>query len=159
MDLLITIIFSSGYNIMQIISSAEEMENVGGRLASACNSGCIFYLNGDLGVGKTTLTRGFLRALGYTGKVKSPTYTLVEDYSVSERMVYHFDLYRLGDPEELEYIGIRDYLDEQAICLIEWSEKGKPFIPKADVEVQISYNGEARLLELRACSEIGKNFL
>jgi tRNA threonylcarbamoyladenosine biosynthesis protein TsaE len=144
---------------MQIISSAEEMENFGGRLANACNSGCIFYLNGDLGVGKTTLTRGFLRALGYTGKVKSPTYTLVEDYSVAERMIYHFDLYRLGDPEELEYIGIRDYLDDEAICLIEWSEKGKPFIPKADVEVQISYDGEARLLELLACSEIGKKFL
>lgn len=144
---------------MQIISSAEEMENFGGRLARACNSGCIFYLNGDLGVGKTTLTRGFLRALGYTGKVKSPTYTLVENYSVAERMIYHFDLYRLGDPEELEYIGIRDYLDEEAICLIEWSEKGKPFIPKADVEVQISYDGEARLLELRACSEIGEKIL
>ncbi|WP_069472014.1 tRNA (adenosine(37)-N6)-threonylcarbamoyltransferase complex ATPase subunit type 1 TsaE [Candidatus Marithrix sp. Canyon 246] len=65
-------------------------------------------------------------------------------YLVAERMVYHFDLYRLGDPEELEYIGIRDYLDQQAICLIEWSEKGKPFIPKPDVEVQISYDGEVR---------------
>lgn len=145
---------------MQIISSAEEMENFGGRLAHTCgDSGCIFYLNGDLGVGKTTLVRGFLRALGYTGKVKSPTYTLVENYSLAERMIYHFDLYRLADPEELEYIGIRDYFNDETICLIEWSEKGQPFIPKPDVEVQIFHDGEARLLELVACSEIGEKFL
>ncbi len=137
-----------------LISTATEMENFGGNLAHVCHNGSILHLCGDLGVGKTTLVRGFLRALGHAGIVKSPTYTLVEPYQFNERMIYHFDFYRLGDPEELEYLGIRDYLE--GICLIEWPEKGGALTPPPDVQISISHYAEARFLELEACSEIGE---
>ena len=142
-----------------IIPTATAMEEFGGLLAHACHSRSILHLNGDLGVGKTTLTRGFLRALGHTGSVKSPTYTIVEPYQISGRQIYHFDFYRLGDPEELEYLGIRDYLENEAICLIEWPEKGGPFAPTPDVQIQLAHHGEARLLELQAHTATGQAIL
>lgn len=124
-------------------------ESLGGYLAMLCQEKSILYLNGELGTGKTTLVRGFLRALGYSGIVKSPTYTLVEPYYFNQLTVYHFDLYRLGDAEELEYIGIRDYTDRAAICLIEWPERGGAFIPPADIEIHLSYHRTGRLLQLK----------
>ncbi|MDM8569644.1 tRNA (adenosine(37)-N6)-threonylcarbamoyltransferase complex ATPase subunit type 1 TsaE [Thiotrichales bacterium HSG1] len=135
-----------------IIPNATAMESLGGSLANL-EQGFI-HLCGDLGTGKTTLVRGFLRALGYEGIVKSPTYTIVEPYYFDKYTVYHFDLYRLGDPEELEYLGIRDYLN--GICLIEWPEKGQNFTPKPDIKIYISHYGTARFLEMRAYTEIGK---
>lgn len=115
----------------------------------------IVFLHGSLGAGKTTLVRGFLRALGHQGSTKSPTYTLVEPYIVpikkqSTRKIYHFDLYRLSDPEELEYMGIRDYLDENALSFIEWPEKGSDFLPDADIEITLGYSGEQRNVQLKA---------
>ena len=139
-----------------LIQTPSAMETYGSYLAHACHSRAILHLCGDLGVGKTTLVRGFLRALGHTGTVKSPTYTLVEPYQIAHRMIYHFDFYRLGDPEELEYFGIRDYLDNDMICLIEWPEKGGPFTPAPDLQIQLSHHAEARQLELQACSTIGQ---
>jgi tRNA threonylcarbamoyladenosine biosynthesis protein TsaE len=139
----------------QLIPTAAAMENFGGQLAHACHSRSILHLCGELGVGKTTLVRGFLRALGHTGTVKSPTYTLVEPYQISERMIYHFDFYRLGDPEELEYMGIRDYLEDNVIFLIEWPEKGGPFTPAPDVQIHLSHHAEARFLELQGHTAIG----
>ena len=108
------------------------------------DQGGIVLLNGDLGAGKTTFVRGVLNAFGYNGTVKSPTYTLVEPYQLQGKEIYHFDLYRLGDPEELEYVGGRDYFHEKALCLIEWPEKAIGFLPKENISITLSYKKNGR---------------
>ena len=130
------------------VQNEQEMMQIGGRIADQFTKGGMVLLNGDLGAGKTTLVRGLLRHLGYQGIVKSPTYTLVEPYQFENRTVYHFDLYRLGDPEELEYIGGRDYWNSNTLCLIEWPEKALGYLPEADLIVNIIYAGEARIVEI-----------
>jgi tRNA threonylcarbamoyladenosine biosynthesis protein TsaE len=129
---------------------------MGNQLAAVLRAGGVIYLHGDLGAGKTTLSRGIVQGLGHSGKVKSPTYTLVEPYELPEVNVYHFDLYRLGDPEELEYMGIRDYFNAQSVCIIEWPEKGQGFIPVPDLDVVMRYDGQAREISLKACSSRGQ---
>ena len=119
----------------------------------------IAYLNGNLGAGKTTLTRGFVQGMGHQGNVKSPTYTLVEPYDLTPWQVYHFDLYRLADPEELEYMGIRDYFIGKSCAFIEWPEKGQGILPTADLIINLSYSGEQRQLELVANSAKGQQVL
>jgi len=119
----------------------------------------VVFLNGDLGAGKTTLTRGFVRGMGHQGNVKSPTYTLVEPYELPPWQVYHFDLYRLSDPEELEYMGIRDYFSENCCCFIEWPEKGAGLLANADIIINMVYNDEQRIIDLHADSKRGQAVL
>ncbi len=132
-------------NIEEImIPNEKAMMQLGGKIAKRFPKGGIVLLKGDLGTGKTTLVRGLLRSLGFDGTVKSPTYTLVEPYQINGRSIYHFDLYRLGDPEELEYMGGRDYWDSDALCLIEWPEKALAYLPEADLQLTILHKGEQR---------------
>ena len=146
---------------MEIFLSDESATlKLGANLADACPAGFTIYLHGELGAGKTTLVRGLLRALGHKGKVKSPTYTIVEPYELqSGRRVYHFDLYRLADAEELEYMGFRDYLDNESLCLVEWPERGDGLLPPADLEIYLSYREQGRQARLLIKEQLAESIL
>lgn len=118
--------------------------------------GGIIHLTGDLGAGKTTLTRGIMRGFGFEGAVKSPTYTLVEPYEFVHCKIYHFDLYRLGDPEEVAFLGIDEYFKEGNLCVIEWAEKGNGLIPAADLSINLSGTGTARTVNCQTLSDKGE---
>ncbi len=113
------------------------------------------HLAGDLGAGKTTLARGLIRAYGHGGAVKSPTYTLVEPYEGPDHCLYHFDLYRLEDPEEVEFLGVHDYFEPQNLCLVEWADKGKGAIPGPDLELALTSEGTGRRITWKACTSHG----
>lgn len=117
------------------------------------------HLEGPLGAGKTTIARGWLRGMGFAGRVKSPTYTLMEPYDTAAGPVMHLDLYRLSDPEELEFLGLRDLSDGSTTLLIEWPERGAGHLPAADTEVHISYSGAARRVEIVALTPRGCDWL
>lgn len=141
------------------IESDEAMQALGARLAKACQSHGVIYLQGDLGTGKTTLVRGLLRALGHEGAVKSPTFSLVEPYIVNGVQMYHFDLYRLSDPEELEFMGLRDYFSADSLCLIEWPQQGGDRLPPADLLIELEHAGPARDLRISAQSPHGEEII
>ncbi len=136
---------------------------LGADFARSINAGMNVYLHGDLGAGKTTFVRGVLHGLGFVGKVKSPTYTLVEPYQIfisqAKVNLYHFDLYRFIDEEEWDAAGFRDYFNPNAVCLIEWSDKAGSLIPQADIDVYLELVGEGRSVCLIANTMAGKKCL
>ena len=137
------------------LNQTKELAEKLARCCSKIESSCVIYLIGDLGVGKTTFAQYFIRYFGFN-KVKSPTYTLVETYQNAIADIHHFDCYRLSDPEELEYIGIRDYLKANSLQLIEWPELGKGSIAKADISIKLSGNGETREAKITFESELSQ---
>ena len=148
-----------GLSVQLLAADEEAMVHLGTRLARALVPGAVIYLEGDLGMGKTTLSRGIVQGFGHKGAVKSPTYTLVEPYELAELNLYHFDLYRLGDPEELEFMGIRDYFTSDSICLVEWPERGQGVVPPADLVINIEREGLGRQLVLDAGTVRGQTVL
>lgn len=145
--------------VKKYLADAAATEAFGARLAACCQSGGLIFFYGQLGAGKTTLVRGLLRALGHTGPVKSPTYALVESYQLQSLEVHHLDLYRLADPGELEWMGIRDLVGGDALALIEWPEQGKGILPVPDLELTMGYRDAGREIELRATSNTGSKWL
>ena len=139
----------------EYLKNDEATQVFARRLAFYCQPPLLITLSGDLGTGKTTMVRAFLRSLGIEGPIKSPTYSLVEPYQHKQLLLYHVDLYRLSDPEELELIGWRDYFAEDGIWLIEWPEKAQGMLPQVDLSCQLSISGEGRQLEIEPGSEKG----
>ncbi len=144
----------------QVFNNEKQTLDFAKHLATCCQKlpdhYVVIHLIGDLGAGKTTFARGFIQTFGF-GKVKSPTYSLVESYKNSQISIHHFDCYRLSDPEELEFVGIREYLSKGHIQLIEWPEMGQDFIAKADIEISLKGDGDTRDLSLLAKTKLGKN--
>lgn len=141
--------------LIQDVEDEDQLLQMGSRLSEVIKPSFVLYLEGDLGAGKTTLTRGFLRGHHYTGKVKSPTYGLVEPYEFKQHSVFHFDLYRVNAPAELESMGLRDYFSDQSICLIEWPEKGGEYLPMPDLICRITILPKGRRLHFKARSHKG----
>jgi tRNA threonylcarbamoyladenosine biosynthesis protein TsaE len=140
-----------------VVPDAEAMHVIGQQLARTAGRPGVVYLEGELGTGKTTLVRSLLRGLGYAGKVKSPTYTLVEPYSLGDLTVYHLDLYRLTDPEELEWLGIRDLDTAADLLVVEWPDHGAGLLPPADLVISIEYQGAGRLLYMQTPTPRGQS--
>ncbi len=141
------------------LQDQQATEVFGERLAACCKSGLLIFLHGNLGAGKTTLVRGFLHACGHAGRVKSPTYTLVEPYRIGQRNLFHLDLYRLSDAEELEWIGIRDLLGSETVCLVEWPEQGAGILPEPDLHIYLQTQDSGRLIRIESATARGAQVL
>ena len=147
------------------LANEEAQKSLARRFAEAVDAPFVLFLQGDLGTGKTTFARSFIHASGFDGVVKSPTYTLVEPYELrpgeagQPRMCYHFDLYRLADPEELEFTGSRDYFNAQSVCLVEWPEKAEGFLPAPDCICRFSHHQTGRNLDVVAMTGRGEKVM
>ncbi|WP_020181981.1 MULTISPECIES: tRNA (adenosine(37)-N6)-threonylcarbamoyltransferase complex ATPase subunit type 1 TsaE [unclassified Methylotenera] len=146
-------------NFTQVLNDEAATLLAGQAFSKDLPAGMTVFLHGDLGAGKTTFVRGVLQGMGYQGKVKSPTYTLVEPYQIANKTIYHFDLYRLIDDEEWEEAGFRDYFNTQSICMIEWPEKAQRLLPQADIDIFLSHQAQGRQLRYQANSLNAQQFL
>ena len=135
--------------IERFLAEESDTVRIASLLVQILRDGGVVFLEGELGAGKTT-------GLGYEGAVKSPTFTLVEPYTVNGQQIFHFDLYRLNDPGELEYVGVDDYFDRQHLCLVEWPERGADFLPSNDLTVRLGVEGLGRRLVIEANSDYGE---
>ena len=142
----------------EVLAGEAATMALGAALAGAGLSRGAVYLAGELGTGKTTLVRGFLRAAGVTGTIRSPTFTLVEEYRVGASTVGHYDLYRLSVPEELEFLGLRDHLAAGALLFFEWPERGAGVLPRADLDIRFEYAGAAPGTDARRVRCTGRGF-
>jgi len=141
------------------LPSLEAQMTFGALLGQTAPRSALVRLEGDLGAGKTTLARGVLRGLGYGGTVRSPTYTLMEPYEAGGRHCVHFDLYRLADPEELEFLGLRDLLADDNLILVEWPERGEGVLPTGDLLIHLNYQRQGREIKLLPQNEPGEAWL
>lgn len=148
----------SGELSAHLADEAATLE-LGAKLAAILQPGLKIYLSGDLGAGKTTLVRGLLRELGYQGRVKSPTYTLVELYSFSRLDLYHFDFYRFDDPREWEEAGFREAFGGNGVCLVEWPEKAAGQLPLPDLRIHLDHANAGRDVRLAAQTDEGRQCL
>jgi len=142
--------------LARYLSGPEDTIALGAALAPCLEPGLVIYLSGELGAGKTTLARGVLRGLGYTGQVKSPSFALVELYKLSRLYLYHFDFYRFNSPAELGEAGFRDYFSPEAVCLVEWPERAAGAVPAADIRIELKVRETGRDAEICADTEIGR---
>ena len=151
----------TSYGLIQTFLADEAATvDVGAKIGAGLTAGNVVFLEGELGAAKTTFTRGVLRARGHTGAVKSPTYTLCEPYDLGDTdLVCHLDLYRLSDPEELEFLGFRDYLASGAIVLIEWPSRGEGWLPNPDLKIELSETASGRVLCVSALTTSGSQVL
>ncbi len=129
---------------------------MGARLARCLKPNLTIYMQGNLGAGKTTFVRGLIHALGYTGKVKSPTYTLLEPYVLPQFSLNHFDLYRFMDEEEWDAAGFREYFNASSVCIVEWPEKAGHLLPAADIVITLVAIEASRSIQLAAYTNAGK---
>ena len=149
----------SSPKITRHLADEAATAQFGAQLAQILAPGLVIYLSGNLGAGKTALVRAVLRGLGYQGKVKSPTFTLVELYVISNLTIYHFDLYRFGEPREWVEAGFRDYFGPDTVCLVEWPEKAEGVLPPADLRITLQIQGLGRSAEIEARTKAGEQCL
>ena len=146
----------SGARLRAHLPAEADTEAIGAALATALRPGLRIWLQGNLGMGKTTLTRGLLRALGHEGKVKSPTYTLIEPYVVSRLDLYHFDFYRFNSPEEYLDAGLDEYFADRGVCIVEWPDKAEPYLPPPDLEIRLETCDSGRFVEIDGKTDAGR---
>ena len=150
---------SAHHKLTLDLPSEADTLALGAGVARGLALGMVVFLSGELGAGKTTLARGILRGLGYTGRVKSPSFTLVEVYNLSRLYLYHFDFYRFTDPRELGDAGFREHFNPDSVCLVEWPENAAGVVPAADIRIEMKIAGSGRQLEIDADTEAGRRCL